>query len=144
MKDQILRSFIRTYKLDLSEFREDFPVIQVTCEAISKNGNWECDLIIDTDEVSLSPKELKAIKKTVQPLFYSDLKSSNITDYHWRGEKKNPLLQVKAGDSVKYNGEVCVVAYVLPEREKCGLKSPSGRLLNNITFQELEANLLKK
>ena len=137
-------NFARTYRLDLSEFREDLPVIRVICEAIPKNGEWECDFVVDNDEVSLTHKELKAIKKSVQLSFYSDLKEHNLSDYHWKGEKKSPLLQLKTGDEVKYNGENCIIVYVLPEKEKCGLKNPSGKLLNNVTFQEIEANLLKR
>lgn len=137
-------NFVRSYKLDLSEFREDTPVIKVICEATSIAGEWECDFCVDNDEVVLTPKELKAVKKIIQPTFYSDLKECNMTGYHWKGEKKNPLLQVRTGDEVKYNGERCIVVYVLPEREKCGLKNPSGKLLNNITFQEIEARLLKR
>lgn len=144
MKKRVVDEFYRSYKLDISEFRENPPVVTVLCEAVPMDGGeWECELIVE-NEVTLSSKELKAIKKVVHPLFYTDLTRSGIRNFHWKGEKRNPLLQYKVGDEVKYNGENCIVIYVLPEVGKCGVKNQSGRLINDVKFQEIEASLLKR
>lgn len=145
MKKHIINEFFRSYKLDLSEFRENPPVVTTLCEAVLlPDGEWECELIIDNDEITLSSKEIKAIKKVIYPLFYTDLKRNGIPNFHWKGEKRNPLLQYKVGDGVKYNGEDCIVIYILPEVGKCGVRNPNGRLINDVKFQEIEASLLKK
>lgn len=92
----------------------------------------------------LHPRELKAVKKTLKPIFFKELEDKGITDYHWQGDKESSLLQYNIGDPVKYNGEDCIIVYILPEKEKCGLKSNSGRLLNNVCFSEIGEELLKK
>ena len=129
------------YTLDISEFREEGSPIHVTCRADKVKDRWECFLDLEDD---LHPREIKAIKKVLKPLFFKELEEKGITNYHWVGDKESPLLQFNIGDPIKYNGEECIVVYILPDKEKCGLKSSSGRLLNNVCFSEIAEDLLKK
>ena len=139
--------FEAIYALDLSEFRDDESVIHVQCKGEKRfDGSWLCSFeVIDSD--TASPKELKAIKKVVQPLFKADMleANNNVFELEWDGEKKrHPLLQFQAGDTVKYSGENHEVVYVIPESEKCGIRTKEGRLLNNVKFSEIQGVLLKK
>ena len=139
--------FEAIYALDLSEFRDDESVIHVQCKGEKRfDGSWLCSFeVIDSD--TASPKELKAIKKVVQPLFKADMleANNNVFELEWEGEKKrHPLLQFQAGDTVKYSGENHEVVYVIPESEKCGIRTKEGRLLNNVKFSEIQGVLLKK
>ena len=139
--------FEASYAFDLTEFREEDPIVRVRCRGDKRfDGSWLCSFEV-LNETSLTPREAKAIKKAVHPLFESDMKEAHTEEVNleWEGEKKrHPLLQFKAGDTVKYSGENHEVVYVIPETEKCGIKNKEGKLLNNIKFSEIQGVLLKK
>lgn len=139
--------FEAAYAFDMSEFGSECPVIRIKCRSDKKpNGVWICSFET-TNEIPLTPREIKAIKKAVHPLFEGDFKEAyaDVNNLEWEGEKKrHPLLQFKAGDVVKYSGENHEVIYVIPETEKCGIKNKEGKLLNNIKFSEIQGVLLKR
>lgn len=140
--------FEETYTFDLSEFREEEPVVRIRCRGDRRpDGIWLCSFEVVGSEIGLSSKESRAIRKVVCPLFQSDMQEthSEHVEMEWEGEKKrHPLLQFQAGDTVKYSGENHEVVYVIPESEKCGIRTKEGKLLNNVKFSEIQGVLLKK
>jgi len=139
--------FEAVYAFDLSEFGDEDPIIRIKCRGDKRfDGSWLCSFEPINVDNQLVGKELRAIKKAVYPLFQNDIRDNYGSDsIEWEGEKKrHPLLQFKAGDTVKYSGENHEVVYVIPETEKCGIKTKEGKLLNNIKFSEIQGVLLKK
>ena len=140
--------FEETYIFDLNEFRDEDPIVRVQCRGDRRfDGSWLCSFEVIDSENPPNSKELKALKKVIMPLFQSDLQENRneVADIEWEGEKKrHPLLQFQAGDTVKYSGENHEVVYVIPENEKCGIRTKEGKLLNNVKFSEIQGVLLKK
>jgi len=123
----------KAFTFDISSFRETAEPIHVEC-SVTKQPPYECSVEI-LDEVSA--REAKAVKKAAKVSFAKELADYGITEYHWKGERVSPLLQLKPGDKVTHEGEECEVVYIIPQNEKCGIKRPTGQLLNNIGFSEL-------
>lgn len=131
----------KTYTIDLSEYGVEERV-RVTCFAVDKDAEWECVLELDLDDYSLSKAEVKAIRLALREQFEQDMQRAyGVTQFHWKGDRKSPLLNLKKGDRLTFIGGEGEVLYVVPD--KFGIKTPDGRVLN-FSFKSLEHFLFKK
>jgi hypothetical protein len=134
----------KTYTFDISEFQAEVPIGHAKCKAEEGEGEWLCDLEFDIDLSEFSSGEVRSIRQTLREQFEGDLKREfGATLFHWKGDRRSPLLRLKKGDRVSFKDGEGEVVYVIPEAQKYGIKTTDGRVLN-FNLKSLEHFLFKK